>query len=161
MGDEGQIILLSAFVACLCLLGVIACVDAVNGAAYEDGGHLADMDNAGWARDCALRGAAFYGSACPWEGREVAATRFIAEAGSSMDSLSGVLLKRGEVYHFAFNDSLACEYAATHPGNGTVSLGGVLLEPDGGNARILGCAYDVFAYDGYAAYRESRVATFD
>jgi hypothetical protein len=162
MGDDGQMILLSALVACLCLFGVIACVAAVDGVSYGESGRLSDdgMENVRWAQDHALQRAAFYNSAYPWEGRVKAALRFKSEANSSLDSLAGELLKHGLVYRFSFNDSLAGDYAASHPGNGTVNIDGVLVEPSGGSARICGCAFDVFAYDGVTTYRACRVATF-
>lgn len=162
MGDDGQMILLSALVACLCLFGVVACVAAVDGVSYEESGRLLDdgMENVIWAQDCALRKAAFYNSAYPWDSRAEAALRFKSEASSSLDSLASELLKHGEVYGFSFNDSLAGEYVAAHPGNGTEDISGVLVEPAGSSARICGCAFDVFAYDGVTTYRVSRVVTF-
>ncbi len=163
MGDDGQMIMLSALAACLCLLGVIACVAAVNDTLYEARGGLSGggLDNVAWAQDSALRRAALYSSSYPWEGRSEAALWFKSEASSSLDSLAGVLLKHGEVYEFSFNDSLAAGYVASHPGNGTLNIDGVLVEPAGGSARVCGCAYDVFVYDGVTTYRASRVATFD
>jgi len=163
MGDDGQIILLSALVACLCLLGVIACVAAIDSTLYEGRGGLSDggMDNVVWAQHSALRRAAFYGSAYPWDGRSDAASRFKSEAGPSLDSLAVELLKHGTVYRFLLNDSLAGGYVATHPGNGTMNIDGVIVEPAGGSARVCGCAYDVLVYDGFTTYRASRVATFD
>ncbi len=163
MGDDGQMILLSALVACLCLFGVIACVAAVDGCTYMDSGRLSDdaMENARWAQDCALQKAAFYNSAYPWDSRVEAALRFKSEANSSLDSLASELLKHGEVYRFSFNDSLANDYVAAHPGNGTEDIDGVLVEPAGSSTRICGCAFDVFAYDGVTTYRASRVSTFN
>jgi hypothetical protein len=162
MSDEGQMILLSALVACLCLFGVIACVAAVDGGAdAENGlptGHA--MENTRWAQDCALQNAAFYNSAYPWDSRAEAALHFKSEADSSLDSLASELLKHGEVYRFSFNDSLAGEYVAAHPRSGAENIGGVLVEPAGGSARVWGCAFDMFAYDGVTTYRVSRVVTF-
>lgn len=160
MGDDGQMILLSALVACLCLFGVVACIAAAGGA-YGEGGHFPDgMENVRWAQDCALGKAAYYNSAYPWDGRGEAASRFKSDAGSSLDSLAGELLKRGEAYVFSFNSSLAGDYLASHPGNGTVNIDGVLVEPSGGSARICGCALDVSVYYGGCVYRESRVLAF-
>lgn len=163
MSDDGQMILLSALMACLCLIGVIACVAAVDGGSYEERGYLSrdSMENVRWAQDGALEQAAFYYSVYPWESRVEAALQFKSEANSSLDSLASELLKHGVVYAFSFNDSLASEYEAAHPGNGIVNIGGVLVEPAGGSARICGCAFDVTAYDGITAYRASRVATFN
>ncbi len=162
MDDDGQMILLSALVACLCLLAVVACVAAIDDSAYMVNGNLNDhMDNVEWAQDCALRRAAFYSSTYPWDSRADAALRFKSEANSSMESLAIELLKRGVVYRLSFNASLASDFVAARPGSGIVSADGVLVEPAGGSARICGCAYDVFASDGAATYRASRVATFD
>ena len=161
MGNDGQMILLSALVACLCLFGVVACVAAVDGVPDDGSGHLScRMDNVVWARDCALQKAAFYNSAYPWDCHEEAALRFKREVNSSMDSLGSKLLKHGEVYGFTFNGTLAGEYLAAHPGNGTLNVDGVLVERSGGSTRICGCAFDVLIYDGDATYSASQVATF-
>jgi hypothetical protein len=162
MGDDGQMLLLSALVACLCLFGVLACIAAVDSVPYGRSGCLPDdvMENTRWARDCALERAAFYSSVYPWESRVEAALMFKSEANASLDSLGGELLKHGMVYSSSFNDSLAGEYVEAYPGNGTVNIDGVLVEPEGGTARVCGCAFDVLAYDGVTTYRESRVLTF-
>ncbi|AFC98812.1 hypothetical protein Mtc_0037 [Methanocella conradii HZ254] len=163
MGEEGQMILLSALAACLCLLGVAACIAAIDGTSHMEAGRLSDggMDNVRWAQDCALQRAALYGSAYPWECRADAALKFKSDADTSMDSLAGELLRHGTIYRFSLNGSLADDYVASNPGNGTLNIDGVLVEHEGGRARICGCAYDAFAYDGVTAYRESRVLTFD
>ena len=162
MGDDGQMILLAAMVTCLCLIGVVACVAAVDGISYRDNGDLSDRgDNVAWARDCALQKAAYYNSVYSWDSRAEAALRFKSEANSSLESLGSELLKHGEVYRFSFNDSLAGEYVMAHPGNGTLNIDGVLVERAGNSARIRGCAFDIFAYDGVTTYRASQVATFN
>jgi hypothetical protein len=163
MGDDGQMILLSALIACLCLMGVVACVAAVDDSSYNDGRFLSSdsIDNVRWAQDNALQWSAFYYSIYSWDSRAEAAARFKAEANSSMDSLSGVLLKHGLAYLFTYNDSLGGEYAALHPGNGTENIGGVLVEPSRGNVKIRGCAYDVIVDDGVTAYRMSQVKIFE
>jgi hypothetical protein len=159
MGDEGQFILLSALVACLCLVGVVSCVAAVNGPALKTGYLSADtMENARWAGEDSLGKAAFYDSIYPWESRADAVSRFKADANSSMDSLTLQMLKHGVAYTFRFNDTLAREFAAA---NGLDDIDGVFVVPDGARARIAGCAYDLSADDGDAAYHVVRVATFD
>ncbi len=161
MGDDGQMILLSALVACLCLFGVVACITAVDDGAYADSGHLSNhRDNTRWAQDLALQRAAFYSSTYPWESREEAALQFKTEANSSLNSLAGELLEHGDVYGFSFNSSLADEYAAAHPEDGIVNIDGVLVEPAGGSASICGCAFDMSVYDGVDACRISRVLSF-
>ncbi len=160
MGDDGQMLLLSALAACLCLFVVAPCVEVAD-SPYEESGHLSEnAENVRWAQDSALRKAAFYSSAYPWDGREDAALHFRSDAVVSMDSLAGELLKHGVVYRFSFNDSLAGDYVATHPGNGTVNIGGALVEPAGGSVKICGCAYDVWACDGVNKYNASRVELF-
>lgn len=163
MGDSGQMILLSALVVCLCLMGVVACVAAVDDSSFRDSGYLSpgSMDNVIWAQDSALQKTAFYYSAYPWDGRAEAALRFKADANSSMESLSAKLLKHGLAYDFAFNDSLGGEYVARHPGNDTENIGGVLVGYAGGNVKIVGCAFDVIASDGVTTYRLDRVEIFD
>jgi hypothetical protein len=163
MGDDGQMILLSALVACLCLMGVVACVTAVDDSAYR--GNIpfsADMlANARWSQENALERTANYYSAYPWDDRVAAAYGFKSEANASVDSLGLALLKHGEAYQFLYNDSLAGEYAALHPGNGTENVGGVLVERSGNKAMLRGCAYDMAVGDGAITYRVSRVIIFD
>jgi hypothetical protein len=159
MSDEGQMILLSALVACLCLMGVVACVAAVDGPVSKTGFLSADpMENIRWAGEDSLEKAAFYDSIYPWESRSDAVSRFKADSGHSLDSLALQLLKHGVAYSFVYNDTLASEYAAS---NGLENIGGVLVTPDGARARIAGCAYDAFVNDGVAVYHVCRVANFD
>jgi hypothetical protein len=163
MGDDGQMILLSALVACLCLMGVVACVTALDDTAYRGNMYFsADMlANARWSQENALERTADYYSAHPWDDRVAAAYGFKSEANVSADSLGLALLKHGAAYQFLYNDSLAGEYAALHPGNGTENVGGVLVERSGNKAMLRGCAYDMAVGDGAITYRVSRVIIFD
>ncbi len=163
MDGEGQMIILSAIAACLCLLGVVACVSAVDGPLNSGAGHLSDggLDNARWAQGCALERAALYSSSYPWERRDDAAHKFMSDVNASMDSLEGELFRHGIIYKFSLNGSLAGEYVASHQETDTLSIGGVILKREKDNARVYGCAYDVSAFDGVTAYNESRVMVFD
>jgi hypothetical protein len=163
MDGEGQMMILSALVACLCLIGLVACIAAVDSGLYAEAGYLSDggLDNVRWAQECALEKAAFYSSSYPWESRDEAALKFISDVNASMESLSGELLKHGIIYKFSMNRSLACEYVASHQETGTLNIGGVIVRQEKNKARVCGCAYDAFAYDGVTAYNESRIMVFD
>ncbi|HTY91147.1 MAG TPA: hypothetical protein VMC84_08235 [Methanocella sp.] len=163
MDDLGQMILLSALLACICLLGVVACVAAVNDSAYADGRHLSGdgMANIRWAQECALRRTAIFYTSATWDGRFHAVSGFKDAANSSSGNVSEELLKHGIFYRFTFNDSLAAEYAAAHPDNNMESIGGVLVERSGNTAKVSGCAYDISAEGRGVSYRLCRVITFD
>lgn len=163
MGDEGQMILLSALVACLCLFGVVACVEAVSDVSPSKSVYLSSgsVQNILWTQDIALENAASYYSAYPWHARANAVTLFKKEAGLSMQNLSYSLLKHGAGYSFTYNDSLAGDYVITHRENNTENIGGVLVKDDNGTGRIHGCAYDVAVDDSFSKYQVSRVVIFN
>lgn len=162
MDDDGQMILLSALLACLCLMGVIACVAAMDDTAYKEKPVLSPdfMSNVMWAQENAL-GQAAHHSTHNWDSRANAASDFKAEANASIDSTALALLKHGMAYRFSYNDSLAFEYAALHPDNETVSIGGIIVEKKGGLAMVKGCACDVSVGDGSRSYRVTRIIFFD
>jgi len=162
MKDDGQMILLSALVACICLLGVVACITAVDDGHRSRTGYLSadSMENIRWAGDSALKDAAAHNTNDAWEERSKMAEGFEDDVNSSMESLSHALLAHGVAYSFSYNDSLAGEYAMANPGNDTENNGGVLVYRNNGKARLYGCAYDIVADDGAVRYRLSRVAIF-
>jgi hypothetical protein len=161
MDDKGQMILLAALTACLCLVGVMACVAAVDNSAYGEGHHFSSdgLTNARWAQESALRRTAIYYSTGPWDDRAPAVSGFKAAANTSAGNLSLALLKHGAAYRFLLNDSLAAEYTALDPD--IENIAGVLMERNGSRANIRGCAYDIEVVDGSISYRLSRVVTFD
>jgi hypothetical protein len=163
MKDDGQMILLSALIACLCLIGVVACITAVDDGYRSRTGYLSSdsIENIQWARDSALKDAAAYNTNDAWEKRATMALGFENDVNASMESLSYALLKHGVACRFSYNDSLAGEYVTANPGNDTENLGGILVDRNQGRARLYGCAYDMFADDGSTSYRLSRVAIFD
>ena len=163
MDENGQMILLSALFACLCLMGVIACVTAVDNSAYQarQGFSPDDLLNARWAQESALHKTAIYDSAGSWDERASSAAAFKAGANASAASESIELLKHGVSYRFSFNDSLAADYAAAHQGNGTENIGGVIVEQRGSTAKISGCAYDMEVASHDTSYHLCRVITFN
>lgn len=160
MDDRGQMILLSALLACLCLMSLIACLSALNGSAYADGPQFSgdSLANIRWAQESALQHMAVYHSSSPWDERGHAVSGFKAAANASADNASAELLKHGVFYRFTFNDSLAAEYAA---GNSMEHIGGVLVDRNGNTAKVRGCAYDIDAEGNGVSYRLCRVITFD
>lgn len=162
MGDEGQMILLSALVACLCLFGVVVCVEGVSDVPQSESGYLSSdsVQNILWTQDIALENAASYYSAYPWPARANAITMFKNEADLSMQNLSYSLLKHGAGYRFTYNQSLAGDYLTMHWENDTENIGGVLVKDDNGSESIYGCAYDVAVDDSFSNYQVSRVVIF-
>jgi hypothetical protein len=164
MKDDAQMIILSAMVICLCLMGVMACIDSVSapGAAIRESAFLSDVevDNMLWAQDSGLGHAAAISSIYAWQEREDAASRFKQESVTVTGGLSDYMLKHGASYQFSYDESAAAEYLAEHPRPDAVNMGGMLVEPHEGNARIYGCAYEVKVRDGTTSYKVSRVAIF-
>ncbi len=163
IGDDAQMIILSAMVICLCLIGVMACIDSVSkGAAMHESAFLSDVavDNVLWAQDSGLEHAATISSIYAWQERDQAASRFKQESAPVTGGISGYLQKHGTAYRFSYDESAAAEYLAEHPRPEAVNIGGVLIEPYEGNARVYGCAYDVLISDGTTSYTVGRVATF-
>jgi len=162
MTDDGQMILLSAFIACLCLVSVVACMSAVNYAPGAENRYLSadTLDNILWAQDTALSEAALHQVSNSPESRYQLALSFKEYANPSMDSLSHCLLKRGVSYLIEYNDSRASGFISSHKGNDMASLGGVIIESHRGIERVYGCAYDVIVEDRSASYHMSRVVTF-
>lgn len=163
MDGSGQMLLLSALLACLCLLAVVAGVAALRDGVSADGPQFSGVDlaNARWAQEAALRKASVYYSSAAWDDRASAAAGFAAEANASSLNASRELLRHGIFYRFAFNDSLAAEYVAARQNDSLEHSGGVLFVRNGNAARVLGCAYDIDARGCDAAYRLSRVVIFD
>ena len=161
MDDHGQMIILSALLACICLLGIVACMAALNDGAYASGHDLNEdgLANICWAQESALRRAAAYYSSA-WADRAYAISGFKGSADASAGNTSMVLLKHGVFYRFTFNDSLATECVSAHPGNGWENIGGVIVERNDDTARIKGCAYDMEAQSRGLSYRLSKIVYF-
>lgn len=163
MRDSGQMIVLSAMVACLCLIGVAACVTAIDAlpgsmeSAYLS--HNA-INNILWAEGSGLKHEASICSIYAWPQRGEEVSRFKQRSLSTADDLSSLLLKHGVAYRLSYNDSLATQYLAVDPKSDMENIGGVLVENTEGIARIYGCAYDVWISDGISRYSVSRVETF-
>lgn len=161
MDDRGQMILLSALLACLCLMGVVACVSAMDYTAYEEVPALSTdyISNAVWAQESALQRTAHYHSSSSWDSRAKAVSEFKAQANKSADSMALVLLKHGVSYRLSYNESLAREYAALH--NDTQGIGGVIVEKKGNEAMLKGSACDITIDDGRTSCLISKVVIFD
>jgi len=161
MDEGGQMILLSALLACLCLMGVVACVSAMDYTAYGEEPVLSTdyASNVVRAQESALQRAAHYHSSSGWDSRAKAVSEFKSAANISADSMAIVLLKHGMSYGFFYNESLASEYAALH--GQTEGMGGVIVEKKGKLAMLKGCACDLVIGDGSRSYRVSKVVLFD
>ncbi len=161
MDDRGQMILLSALLACLCLMGVVACVSALDYSACGEGPVLSTdyVSSIVWAQEDALQRTAHYHSSSGWDSRSRAVSEYKAQANKSADSMSLVLLKHGMSYRLCYNQSMAYEYAASH--DQTEGIGGVIVVKDGAEALIKGCACDILIEDGRRSYRISKVLLFE
>lgn len=161
MDEGGQMILLSALLACLCLMGVVACVSAMDYTTYEEEPALSTdyVSNAVWAQERALQRTAHYQWSHNWDSRAKAASEFLAGANKSADGLALVLLKHGMSYRLSYNQSLAYEYTALH--DQTEGIGGVIVEKKGNEAILKGFAYDIFIGDGRRSYQVSKITLFD
>lgn len=162
MADDGQMILLSALVACLCMVGVIACVSAVSYDPGAESGYLSadTLDNILWAQGESLKDIALHQAYDVRDSPRQTALNFARGAEASSVSLFYVLLRHGVAYEFTFNDRLARDFLSANPGNGRESYGGVILERHNSSVKIFGCAYDVTVEDGRARYHKSLLSTF-
>ena len=162
MADDGQMILLSALIACLCMVCVIACVSAVS---YDPGanrGYLSadTLDNILWAQDSALSDIALHQAYDSRNSPQQTAINFMKDTNASRYSLSHALLRHNVAYEFTFNDSRAREFLSSDQGNGLETYEGVIMEKYNGSIKIYGCAFDVSVDDGTAWYHKSLLSTF-
>ena len=164
MRDDAQMIILSALVMALCLIGLMACVVSVQSpavaathSAYLSGDTLR---NVLWAQDSGLSNAASMASIYSWPDRNKAADMFNRQSDTMSEELADNQLKHGVTCDLFFNDSLAGQYIAAHPGDGGVNIGGVLIKQASGKALVYGCAYDLTLSDGVTQYSVSRVRIF-
>jgi hypothetical protein len=164
MKDDAQMIILSAMVICLCLIGVMACAASVDPSyiSSRQSVYISQdtVDNVQWAQDSCLSHAATVSSVYGWPERSKAVELFGLRSSPDTSGLSDCLLKHGVSYVFAFNESLAGAYLGTHPEPDAVNMGGVLVKPNSGSVKVYGCAYDACISDGTSTYRESRVTIF-
>ncbi len=163
MKDDAQMIILSAMVICLCLIGIMACVDSVDTyISSRQSVYLSQdtVDNIQWAQDSALEHTAAISSVYGWPERSKAVDLFCQRSSPEVSGLSDCLLNHGVSYEFTFNESLAGNYLGAHPEPDAMNMGGVLVKPGSGNTKVYGCAYDAYISDGATSYRVSRVAIF-
>jgi hypothetical protein len=160
MKDErGQILIITALIACACLIALAACLHAVSASGESERPVLKHdtLDNVLWAQDVGLFHAAGEAGGSPWEERASLADSFRSRASLPLSSIEGKLIDRGIAYSYAFNASAARDYVE----DGDISLinctGGVLVKRENDNASVCGCAYDVSVTDGASQYRISTV----
>ena len=164
MNDDAQMIILSAMVIGLCLIGVMACAVSVDPSyvSSRQSAYLSQdtVDNVQWAQDSCLSHAAAISSVYGWQERSKAAELFCQKSSPDTNGLSDCLLKHGVSYVFTFNESLADAYLGAHQEPDAVNMGGVLVKSISGSAKVYGCAYDAYVSDGTSAYHISRVTIF-
>jgi hypothetical protein len=162
MAEDGQMILLSALIACLCLVGVVACMSAVSFTPDGETGYLSadTVDNILWAQDTAISDAVSHTTGGPWDERYRSALNFEKYVDRSIDGLSCCLLKHGVAYRFGFNATLAARIISLYPDKDMENVGGTIVERRNGSTTIYGCAYDVAIEDAWTGYKISSVKTF-
>jgi hypothetical protein len=162
--DDAQMIILSAMIICLCLIGVMACVVSIDHS-YSD--HMESVyishdmvNNVRWAQDSWMDHAATISSIYSWPEKSKAVNLFCQRSSPETSGLSDDLLKHGVSCDLTFNESLASNYLSAHPEPDALNMGGVLIKPDSGNTKVYGCAYDMNISDGVTSYHLSRVTIF-
>lgn len=164
MKDDAQMIILSAMVICICLIGMMACVTSVDPSCIpsRQSVYLSPdtVDNVQWAQDSGLDHAAAISSIYSWPERSKAVDLFCQITSPESNGLSDCLLKHSVSYVFNFNESLAGNYLGVHPEPDALNMGGVLVKPNSGSAKVYGCAYDAYISDGAISYHISRVTIF-
>ena len=163
MKDDAQMIILSAMVICLCLIGVMACAVSVDPSySSRQSVYLSQdtVDNVQWAQESCLSHAAAISSIYSWQERSKAAELFCQMSSPDTNGLSDCLLKHGVSYVFTFNESLADAYLGAHQEPDAVNIGGVLVKSNSGSTKVYGCAYYAYVSDGISSYYASRVTIF-
>ena len=170
MRDDGQMILLSAIVACLFLLAITAYVASVSSVASDlsadSNGDVklcqADLDNVLWAQSVSFE---WYGTATTgyaWNQRYEAARDFRTRTAVTEADLESNLLRRGIACTFTYNDTAAREYLNAHhmPADDAESVGGIIVTRGNDSAVVTGCGYDMGLTDGASSYETTRVTVW-
>jgi hypothetical protein len=154
--DRGQMLLLSALFASICLMTVAMAMESVDKSAvsHHQGLSREVGDNAIWALDDSLVQTGLREGNGTWEDRDQIVATFKGRVHTVIRGLEKNLLCHGIAFRFAFNDSLARSEIS---GNDTESLDGVLIKRDGDTARISGCGFDARLSDGRTEYTYSVV----
>lgn len=163
MKDDGQMILLSALVACIFLVLIALCLNSVRESAVltQSAGLTRDeVDNVLWAQEACLRGSAATITGYSWDRRYEAANAFRAAAAPALAGMEKNLQRRGIAYTFTYSDTVARPYVTGIVPGDMECIGGIIVSRDGINVKIIGCGYDVLLFDGSARFEAARLVTW-
>ena len=164
MEDKGQMILLTAIIACLFLIFITLCLNSVRESAALPENHLSrdELDNVLWAGDAGLRWSAAATTGYSWDRRYEAVSDYRSAITPARESLEKELQQRGIAYVFTYNDSAARAYITENPGGGgeTESVGGIIVASEGGVTKIVGCGYDVMLLDRSVRFKVTRLSAW-
>lgn len=156
MRDDGQMIMLTAVVACvfLALVGFYLYSVRESAAVMQSPGlSRGEVDNVLWAQESCLRWSAAATTGYSWDRRYEAASAYRSAATPALADMEQNLQRRGIAYSFTFDDTAARPYA---DGKQTECIAGIVVQNEKGSARITGCGYDVRLSDGSASYKAAR-----
>jgi hypothetical protein len=160
--DRGQIMLLSALVACACLIILATYLYSVSASCSIERPALQreTVDNVIWAQDAGLFQAAGETERCQWEQRATLADSYKARAYIAVSSIERSMMARGIAYSFTFNESLAVSYLDDSGMSEVECIDGILVKKEDNNASVYGCTYDMSLTDGSSRYHMSTVKTW-
>jgi len=152
-------ILLTAIVACLFLIFITICLNSVSESSALPENHLSrdELDNVLWAQEASLRWSAAATNGYSWNRRYEAVSDYRSATAPAMESLEKELRQRGIAYVFTYNDSAAREHIAENPGGDAESVGGIIVVREDGDAKIVGCGYDVMLFDESVRFKVTRL----
>lgn len=156
--SNGQMILLSALAACICLLTLVAILSSVRQTAPDNIETLTGdvFENVLWAQDQGLGQTGLLPYERPADQRAQTIIDFKRNIAKVTESLADNMLSRGIAYRFSLNESLASGFAAESSGE-YESASGVIYREENGSVKICGCGYDVLLKDGSVTYELSRM----
>jgi hypothetical protein len=157
--NDGQMLLLSALIACIFLAGMAVLMNSMDSACNSGAQDFLCEDtfnNAIWAQQNGMSDSvAKYCTGFSWGQREDAAHALSQRSLIVASALSGYMERHGSAYVFELNDTLSREYIISHGLKGVESYDGVIVTDNGGTAAIYGYGYDVMATDGHRTYKKS------
>ena len=158
MEDRGQMILLTAIIACLFLVFITLCLNSVSESAVLPENHPSrdELDNVLWAQDAGLRWSAAATTGYSWDRRYEAVSDYRSATVPALESLEKELQQRGIAYVFTYNDSAAKAYIAENPDGDAESVGGIIVAREGSDTKIVGCGYDVTLFDESVRFKVTR-----
>lgn len=160
--DNGQMVLLSAIAACICLISIVILCTTVSdpGDTAMESSYLSrdSIDNILWAQNEGIKDAIRVTNILYSEhSKYYVVDRFRSRTGLCTNELAYNLLKHGVSYQLTYNDTLSEEYVRSHNDMGLDSVSGVIVKEEMSRTNVYGCAYDIWIDDGVIHYRTSVI----